>query len=109
MPRSGVYAKKERGMITTCTHCSARYRLDGEKVPHRMIRVRCPGCQEVFTLDGTADRQESLVDDTSSGFITGFEAGGVGPSYPAAAETAARPGSSTVAPCANTSFPPGPI
>ena len=62
-------------MITTCTHCSARYRLDGDKVPHRVIRVRCPGCQGVFTLDGTIDRQQSLVDDVSSGFVTGFDHG----------------------------------
>lgn len=41
-------------MITTCTDCSARYRLDPERVPHRQVRVRCPACRGVFMLDGTA-------------------------------------------------------
>ncbi|MBK8165965.1 MAG: zinc-ribbon domain-containing protein [bacterium] len=40
-------------MITTCTDCHARYRLDAERVPHRRIRVRCPSCRGVFLLDGT--------------------------------------------------------
>ncbi len=48
-------------MITTCTHCNARYRLETAKVPERVIQVRCPGCQGVFKLDGTANRQESPV------------------------------------------------
>ena len=65
-------------MITTCTHCNARYQLDGAKVPRRMIRVRCPGCQGVFQLDGMAEAKETLVGDTPSGFVTGFSAN-VGP------------------------------
>jgi predicted Zn finger-like uncharacterized protein len=40
-------------MITTCTDCHARYRLDAERVPQRRIRVRCPSCRGVFLLDGT--------------------------------------------------------
>jgi predicted Zn finger-like uncharacterized protein len=41
-------------MITTCTGCQTRYRLDVDKVPRRVVRVRCPGCATVFELDGTA-------------------------------------------------------
>jgi predicted Zn finger-like uncharacterized protein len=40
-------------MITTCTGCQTRYRLDADKVPERKIRVRCPECANVFDLDGT--------------------------------------------------------
>lgn len=40
-------------MITTCTGCQTRYRLDDAKVPRRQIRVRCPRCATVFALDGT--------------------------------------------------------
>lgn len=69
-------------MITTCTHCSARYRLDAEKVPERVIQVRCPDCQGVFTLDGTAGRQETFRDETMPDLVNGFETGsgmGFGP------------------------------
>ena len=48
-------------MITTCTDCHARYRLDAERVPHRKIRVRCPSCRAVFVLDGT-DRAAGAVE-----------------------------------------------
>jgi predicted Zn finger-like uncharacterized protein len=40
-------------MITTCTHCQARYQLEEARIPRRRIRVRCPACQGVFGLDGT--------------------------------------------------------
>ena len=60
-------------MITTCTNCNARYRLDGDKVPRRLIRVRCPGCNGVFHLDGTVDQYDSLAEDPTSGFVTGFQ------------------------------------
>jgi len=40
-------------MITTCTACQARYRLEDDKIPPRVIRVRCPACSGVFSLDGT--------------------------------------------------------
>ncbi len=44
-------------MITTCTECQARYQLEDQKVPRRVIKVRCPECRGVFTLDGTAREQ----------------------------------------------------
>ncbi|MBU8869465.1 MAG: zinc-ribbon domain-containing protein [Gemmatimonadales bacterium] len=68
-------------MITTCTHCKARYRLDGDKVPQRMIRVRCPGCSGVFHLDGKAREQELPVADPPSDFVTGFQTGASSMSY----------------------------
>ena len=40
-------------MITTCTGCQVRYRLDASKVPNRLVKVRCPECATVFELDGT--------------------------------------------------------
>jgi len=62
-------------MITTCTGCQARYRLDADKVPSRQLRVRCPECANVFELDGT-HRPAALVDEslpgleeTSSAFV----------------------------------------
>jgi len=53
-------------MITTCTGCQARYRLDADKVPSRQLRVRCPECANVFELDGT-HRPASLVDESLPG------------------------------------------
>ena len=41
-------------MITTCTECLARYQLEDDKIPHKVIRVRCPACQGIFSLDGTS-------------------------------------------------------
>ncbi|NCQ35604.1 hypothetical protein GW813_11170 [bacterium] len=41
-------------MITTCTECQARYQLEDQKVPRRVIKVRCPDCSGIFSLDGTA-------------------------------------------------------
>jgi predicted Zn finger-like uncharacterized protein len=48
-------------MITICTGCETRYRLDDAKVPRRVIRVRCPGCAAVFELDGTQAVQPEPV------------------------------------------------
>ena len=48
-------------MITTCTGCHARYRLDADKVPHRKIRVRCPDCSHVFELDGSVREAPAAV------------------------------------------------
>jgi predicted Zn finger-like uncharacterized protein len=48
-------------MITTCTDCQARYRLESDRVPHRKIRVRCPACRGVFLLDGTSRVEESAA------------------------------------------------
>ena len=55
-------------MITTCTECQARYQLDADKVPHRVIKVRCPGCRGVFTLDGTARPTEVPLEIEHGGF-----------------------------------------
>ncbi len=64
-------------MITTCTVCQARYQLDDEKIPARVIKVRCPACSGVFTLDGTqASREELLV-------TNGFDATPPAPQPPA--------------------------
>lgn len=77
-------------MITTCTECQARYQLDDEKIPRRKIRVRCPACSGVFSLDGTQAAsatvdpmpametvaQEAPAPDTASDDLiisTGFE------------------------------------
>ncbi|MHB8080520.1 MAG: zinc-ribbon domain-containing protein, partial [Candidatus Krumholzibacteriia bacterium] len=63
-------------MITTCTGCQTRYRLDDGRVPRRRIRVRCPRCEAVFALDGTqaaaaiapaAPVEEGLVLERSGG------------------------------------------
>lgn len=57
-------------MIATCTHCQARYQLEADKVPQRVIQVRCPACAGVFSLDGTL-RDEPLADvDGSQDFET---------------------------------------
>jgi len=52
-------------MITTCTGCQTHYRLDEEKVPQRLIRVRCPKCKTVFMLDGVqaAAKVEKSAED----------------------------------------------
>ncbi len=63
-------------MITSCTGCQTRYRLDDEKVPRRLIRVRCPKCQTVFMLDGTQaatarvenPQKDLVVDRSRDGF-----------------------------------------
>jgi predicted Zn finger-like uncharacterized protein len=60
-------------MITTCTGCQTRYRLDDGRVPRRRIRVRCPRCEAVFALDGTqaaaqiAPVEDGLVIERSGG------------------------------------------
>jgi predicted Zn finger-like uncharacterized protein len=52
-------------MITTCTNCQARYQLDDERIPPRVIKVRCPSCSGVFALDGTqVTREEPLAVST---------------------------------------------
>jgi len=47
-------------MITTCTECQARYQLDADKIPPRVIKVRCPSCKGVFTLDGSQAKKEAV-------------------------------------------------
>jgi len=54
-------------MITTCTNCSARYQLDDERIPPRVIKVRCPSCSGVFALDGT-----QVARDEPIAVTTGF-------------------------------------
>ncbi|MCP4291927.1 MAG: hypothetical protein GY780_08845 [bacterium] len=39
-------------MIATCSHCSAQYKLENDKIPRRIIQVRCPACQGVFAMNG---------------------------------------------------------
>ena len=56
-------------MITTCTVCQTRYRLDASKVPPRRIRVRCPDCQGIFEIDGAA------AADTAPEAMDGLEPG----------------------------------
>ena len=46
-------------MITTCTECQARYQLDAEKIPPRVIKVRCPSCEGVFSLDGNLAKDQA--------------------------------------------------
>ena len=48
-------------MITTCTVCQTRYRLDATRVPPRRIRVRCPDCGGVFDLDQAAQRVIAVI------------------------------------------------
>jgi predicted Zn finger-like uncharacterized protein len=47
-------------MITTCTECQARYQLDADKIPPRVIKVRCPSCGGVFSLDGSQAQIEAV-------------------------------------------------
>ncbi len=59
-------------MVTTCTGCRTRFRLDDARVPRRRIRVRCPRCASVFQLDGTqlprpAVGEDGLVIERSGG------------------------------------------
>lgn len=78
-------------MITTCTGCQTRYRLDDGRVPRRRIRVRCPRCEAVFALDGTqaaaqvAPVEEGLVIERSGGGLFGT------PPAPAAAAPVETP------------------
>lgn len=57
-------------MIATCTHCQARYQLEADKVPQRVIKVRCPACSEIFSLDGTARDEPSPASELGGDFET---------------------------------------
>lgn len=63
-------------MITTCTVCQARYQLEDDKVPRRVIRVRCPACSGVFSLDGSrrAEHAAAPASERLQGLETGFAA-----------------------------------
>lgn len=50
-------------MITTCTECKARYQLDAEKIPPRVIKVRCPACGGVFSLDGSLAKNQAMTEE----------------------------------------------
>jgi predicted Zn finger-like uncharacterized protein len=50
-------------MITTCTECKARYQLDTEKIPPRVIKVRCPACGGVFSLDGSLAKHQAVTEE----------------------------------------------
>ncbi|MEN8005672.1 MAG: zinc-ribbon domain-containing protein [Candidatus Krumholzibacteriota bacterium] len=71
-------------MITTCTECQARYQLDATKIPPRMIKVRCPACGGVFSLDGSqAQKETPEVQDQPLAVQEGYDEY----TQPAAAET----------------------
>jgi len=53
-------------MITTCTDCEVRYRLEDGKIPPRVIRVRCPACRGVFSLDGRSAQKPMTAVDKST-------------------------------------------
>lgn len=62
-------------MITTCTGCQTRYRLDDGRVPRRRIRVRCPRCEAVFALDGT--QAAAQVAPVEAGLVIERSGGGL--------------------------------
>jgi len=76
-------------MITTCTGCQTRYRLDDGRVPRRRIRVRCPRCEAVFALDGTqAAAQVAPVED---GLVIERSGGGLFSAPPTSAAAVETP------------------
>ena len=81
-------------MITTCTVCQARYQLEDDKVPRRVIRVRCPACSGVFSLDGSkrAEAAAAPAPERLQGLETGFAAA------PPPVAPASRPAPSPCAP-----------
>lgn len=93
-------------MITTCTGCQTRYRLEDAKVPRRRIRVRCPRCTTVFALDGTlagtpaeASADHLVIERSTGDFFgapgrTGPPAGGAGRQVSAPAIFSRESGSS---------------
>jgi predicted Zn finger-like uncharacterized protein len=44
-------------MIVQCSDCRTRYQLDPQRVPEAKIRVRCPKCAGVFSIDGTQQHE----------------------------------------------------
>jgi predicted Zn finger-like uncharacterized protein len=84
-------------MITTCTGCQTRYRLDDGRVPRRRIRVRCPRCEAVFALDGTQAAAQvapvAPVAPVEAGLVIERSGGGLfsSPPTPAAAAETPRP------------------
>ncbi len=76
-------------MITTCTVCQARYQLEDDKIPRRVIRVRCPACSGVFSLDGTVLPEQTAFDAAPlDGLESGYGAPAAAPAPPAPAPAA---------------------
>ena len=50
-------------MIVECRSCGAKYEMDRERLPARVMRVRCPGCSAVFRLDAVAAAESTEVDE----------------------------------------------
>ena len=71
-------------MITTCTECQARYQLDADKIPPRVIKVRCPSCGGVFSLDGSQAQKEAVLPRVEPQIVHG---GGAGVSSPPAMDS----------------------
>lgn len=76
-------------MITTCTGCQTRYRLDDGRVPRRRIRVRCPRCEAVFALDGT--QAAAQVAPAEGGLVIERSGGGLFSAPPASAAAVETP------------------
>ncbi len=81
-------------MITTCTECQARYQLEDQNIPHRLIKVRCPACRGVFPLDGTSLEKVAaplVLDHGARDLPVTGAPGPVGSSSVAKAEPASAP------------------
>lgn len=39
-------------MVVQCKECETSYQLDAERVPRKLLKVRCPKCRAVFAMDG---------------------------------------------------------
>jgi predicted Zn finger-like uncharacterized protein len=92
-------------MITTCTQCQARYQLDATRIPPRVIKVRCPSCSGVFSLDGSKAQEEAPAASDSFEVQTGF--GDFNPSAPET-PTADAPAAEQPAPAPEPEMPAAP-
>ncbi len=61
-------------MIVECRSCGAKYEMDREKLPARVMRVRCPGCSAVFRLDAVAAAESTEVDEFAADAAAEFAA-----------------------------------
>jgi predicted Zn finger-like uncharacterized protein len=50
-------------MIVTCERCSARYKLDDNKIQGRGARITCPKCKHVFVVLNKAQSEPDLSSD----------------------------------------------
>ena len=78
-------------MITTCTECQARYQLDATKIPPRVIKVRCPSCSGIFSLDGSQARNEEVAPAEDTTGITAGYGDFAPPPSPGQTEVASAP------------------